>query len=136
MAISLSEALLRDDGCKEISMNRCLHFSLLVTLSMAIGEPVFANAVIAEPAAQGSRHLESRLALGPLQVSSPQASSARPWKAGNETATMPWSAPVGHHQPRAVDLPSTSAARQTPDEADAKLDRKIRDICQGCLPRG
>jgi hypothetical protein len=59
--------------------------------------------------------------------------SSVPWKAGHETASMPWSAPVGHHQPRAVDIPtSISASRQIPDEEDAKIDRKIRGICQGC----
>jgi hemolysin-activating ACP:hemolysin acyltransferase len=98
---------------------------------MAIKEPVRAATFVEAPAAQAIRHLESRLALA-----SPAVSSVRPWKAGNETATLPWSAPVGHHQPRAVDLPaSTSASRRPLDEEDANLDRKIRGICQGCLPR-
>jgi hypothetical protein len=112
-------------------MNRYLHLGLAVTLAMAIKEPVRAATFVEEPAARAFGHLESRVAL-----SSPEVSPVRPWKAGNETATLPWSAPVGHHQPRAVDLPtSTSASRQTLDEEDANLDRKIRDICQGCLPR-
>jgi hypothetical protein len=112
-------------------MNRYLHLSLVVMLSMAIEEPVRAATFVGEPAAPTFQHLETRAALA-----SPEVSPVRPWKAGNETATLPWSAPVGHHQPRAVDLPtSTSASRQIRDEADANLDRKIRGICQGCLPR-
>jgi hypothetical protein len=53
--------------------------------------------------------------------------------AGRETATRPWSAPVGHRQPRAADIPaSLSLSRQTLDQEDAYVDRKIRNICRGC----
>ena len=53
--------------------------------------------------------------------------------AGRETATRPWSAPVGHRQPRAADIPaSISASQQTLDQEDANVDRKIRNICRGC----
>ena len=52
--------------------------------------------------------------------------------ASNETATRPWSAPVGHRQPRAVDVPaSTSTPQQIIDQEDAIVDRKIRGICRG-----
>jgi hypothetical protein len=109
-------------------MKRSLHFGLLVTLSIAIQEPLRAAAISEEPAARPFRQSESMATLAPAQVS-----PDRPWKAGNETATLPWSAPVGHHQPRAVDLPtSTSASRQVLDEEEAKLDRKIGGICRGC----
>jgi len=54
-------------------------------------------------------------------------------RAGNETATRPWSAPVGHRQPGAADVPaSTSASWQILDQEDANVDRKIRSICRGC----
>jgi hypothetical protein len=51
--------------------------------------------------------------------------------AGHETATKPWSAPVGHRQPRAADIPA-SASQQTLDQEDAMVDRKISNICRGC----
>jgi hypothetical protein len=53
--------------------------------------------------------------------------------ASAETATRPWSAPVGHRQPRAADIPaSTTVSQQTLDQEDANVDRKIRNICRGC----
>ncbi|MBR0896442.1 hypothetical protein JQ616_15890 [Bradyrhizobium tropiciagri] len=53
--------------------------------------------------------------------------------ASNETATRPWSAPVGHRQPRAADIPAaTSTSQQLIDQEDAIVDRKIRGICRGC----
>ncbi len=53
--------------------------------------------------------------------------------ASNETATKPWSAPTGHRQPRAADLPaSLSAGQQNLDPEDAEVDRKIRGVCRGC----
>ena len=63
----------------------------------------------------------------------PSAPSARPWTAGNETATRPWSAPVGHHQPSAADVfVSTSASPPILDQEDANVDRIVRSICRGC----
>ena len=59
--------------------------------------------------------------------------SVRPWAAGNETATRPLSAPVGHHQPSAADVPtSTSASEQILDQEDANVDRIVRGVCRGC----
>jgi hypothetical protein len=53
--------------------------------------------------------------------------------ASNETATRPWSAPVGHRQPRAADLPgSLSNAQPNLDPDDAEVDRKIKAVCRGC----
>ncbi|QPF88244.1 hypothetical protein IC762_24630 [Bradyrhizobium genosp. L] len=58
---------------------------------------------------------------------------AAPAFASNETATRPWSAPVGHRQPRAADIPaSMSTPQQIIDQEDAMVDRKIRGICRGC----
>src|SRR5260370_2438372 len=54
-------------------------------------------------------------------------------KRGLETATRPWSAPVGHRQPRAADVPtSTSVSQQSLDEEDANIHRKINSVCPGC----
>jgi hypothetical protein len=58
---------------------------------------------------------------------------AAPAFASNETATRPWSAPVGHRQPRAVDIPaSISTSQQIVDQEDAIVDRRIKGICRGC----
>jgi len=60
-------------------------------------------------------------------------SSGRPWTPGNETATRPWSAPAGHHQPRAIDvLTSDSSFEQIFEDEDARVDRIVRNICRGC----
>jgi len=51
----------------------------------------------------------------------------------NETTTKPWSAPIGHRQPRAIDIPaSVSVHQQIIDPEDANVDRKIKGICRGC----
>jgi len=53
--------------------------------------------------------------------------------AGRETTKKPWLAPVGHRQPRAADVPaSRPPSRQTLDQEDADVDRKISNICRGC----
>jgi hypothetical protein len=54
-----------------------------------------------------------------------------PALAAGETATRPWSAPVGHRQPRAADIPA-AASQQSFDQEDAIVDRKISNICRGC----
>jgi hypothetical protein len=63
------------------------------------------------------------------------AASAPGAVAGNETATRPWSAPVGHCQLHAADNPSSSSestAQQFFDQEDATVDRKIQGVCRGC----
>jgi len=52
-------------------------------------------------------------------------------KRGLETMTRPWSAPVGHRQPRAADIPAP-ASQQSLDDEDANVDRKISGVCRGC----
>jgi hypothetical protein len=59
------------------------------------------------------------------------AATIAPALAAGETATRPWSAPVGHRQPRATDVPA-SASQQILDQEDAIIDRKISNICRGC----
>jgi hypothetical protein len=52
---------------------------------------------------------------------------------GKETTTRPWTAPVGHRQPHATDVPATALAMPDPlDQEDAIIDRKISGICRGC----
>jgi hypothetical protein len=59
------------------------------------------------------------------------AAIATPALAAGETATRPWSAPVGHRQPRADDIPP-SLSPQPLDQEGIDVDRKIRGICRGC----
>ncbi len=59
------------------------------------------------------------------------AAIATPALAAGETTTRPWSAPVGHRQPRTVDIPP-SVSPQPLDQEDIEVDRKIRGICRGC----
>ncbi|MBS0528654.1 MAG: hypothetical protein JSS22_04605 [Proteobacteria bacterium] len=45
------------------------------------------------------------------------------------------SAPIGHRQPRASDIPSENSKAGNPgniDPEEAALDRKIKSICRGC----
>jgi len=42
------------------------------------------------------------------------------------------SAPVGHRQPRASDVPSAQEKNYTESAEDKALDRKIKSICRGC----
>lgn len=53
------------------------------------------------------------------------------WKAGNETATLPWSAPRGHHQPRLLDIPA-SPIEDNLSEEDARIDRIVGNVCRNC----
>jgi hypothetical protein len=48
----------------------------------------------------------------------------------NETTTRPWSAPVGHRQPRAADVPASATAHIDPE--DAIVERAIKGVCRGC----
>ena len=48
----------------------------------------------------------------------------------NETTTRPWSAPVGHRQPRVADVPASATVHIDPE--DAIVDRKIKGVCRGC----
>ena len=78
---------------------------LAVILSAALASPVLAQAMVQQPRAYAS----------------------------NETMTRPWSAPVGHRQPRLADIPaSISASQQIIDQEDANVDRKISGVCRGC----
>lgn len=53
--------------------------------------------------------------------------------ASGETTTKPWMAPVGHRQPRAVDIPqSAMTSPQIIGQEDAAIDRKIKSVCRGC----
>jgi hypothetical protein len=116
-------------------------------LSTALATPVLAQAVIQEPGAYalyrpngdlGIAYTPSqRRELGAVgHGTGDTIASAPPVRsliAGNETSTRPWSAPVGHRQPRAADVPTpTSASQQSLDQEDANVDRIVRGVCRGC----
>jgi hypothetical protein len=141
----LAEALIRAGNCMETSMTRFTFLGVAAFLSTAIATPVLAQAVIQEPGAYAFHYPNGDLGIGstPSQrreavvagggaagASAPSVHSSR---AGRETATRPWSAPVGHRQPRVADVPpSTSTSQQILDPEDASVDRKIRNVCRGC----
>jgi hypothetical protein len=98
-------------------MTKRLLLSMSVILSTAIAAPVFAEAVVRVPDAyalylpkvevEGSAPPQRRdlpIVSHDTDDATASAPSVRPWRAGNETAIRPWSAPLGHHQPRAVDV--------------------------------
>jgi hypothetical protein len=74
--------------------------------------------------------LVATMATRALAPSTVHASSAN---ALDVTATRPWSAPIGHRQPRAIDIPaSVSVHQQIIDPEDVNVDRKIKGVCRGC----
>ena len=85
-------------------MTRYLIHSVSLVLSVAIAAPGFGQSMTA---------------------------SDHPWKAGNERATMPWSAPAGHHQPSATDIVDSNSVTIL-DQEDVKIDRLVKGVCRGC----
>jgi hypothetical protein len=129
------------------SMTRCSLLNVAVILSAAIATPVFAQTVTQERGAYALYLPDGDLRVGsaPSQRQDvpivshgtadamASAPSVRPRAAGKETATRPWSAPVGHHQPGTADVPApTSASEQSLDQEDANVDRIVRSVCRGC----
>jgi hypothetical protein len=126
--------------------NRSL-LSMSVILLTAIAAPSFAQSVAREPdayalyrpqvrtgietAAPEQRNVSIIIIRPDKTETMPSAPSLRPWKAGNEMATKPWSAPVGHHQPTAVNVLESDSQLRI-DQEDAKVDRVVRGICRGC----
>ena len=81
--------------------------------------------VLAETGIQGAATRTTGDAAAPLPLP--------PMKRGNETLTKPWSAPVGHGQPRAGEVPApTPLTEEMLGQEDANVDRTINNICRGC----
>lgn len=79
--------------------------------------------------------ISSKLLVALALVSTIGAASAQslhPSGAGKETSTRPWTAPVGHRQPHAADVPATTMGSQDFLQEDANVDRKIAGVCRGC----
>jgi|SRR5260370_1305033 len=127
-------------------MTKFAFLGVAAILSTALATPVLAQAVIQEPGAYAFSHPNADLGIGSTSSQRREAvfgrgtadamasaPSVRSSSAGSETLTRPWSAPVGHRQPRAADIPSsTTISQPTLDEEDANVDRKIRSVCRGC----
>ena len=99
---------------------------IAIVLSLMFAVPVSAQATVQESSpCQLSIDAHSGMAPAPTADALPR---------GCETATRPWSAPVGHRQPQAADIasPGVSSIDRTLLEEDAKIDRTIRGICRGC----
>jgi hypothetical protein len=116
-------------------MTRLTIAATAAILSLMSATPVFALPVTRESGTCPTSSPPPGMA-GPDRRASDAAApapSARPLPAGCETTTKPWSAPVGHRQPQAADVPaSPSPSEQTLDQEDANVDRVIRGICRGC----
>jgi hypothetical protein len=125
-----------------------IRFTLLgmtLILSTTLAAPILAQAVIREPGSYAFYHPNGDSRRGPTQAQRREevavgrgaanamalVSSFRPSMPGHETTTRPWSAPVGHRQPRAADVP-TSDSLSVLDQEDADVDRKISSVCRGC----
>jgi hypothetical protein len=119
---------------------KCSRLGTTIILSTAIVTPVFSQEVSqgAVTSVLSDSNASSGLKAAPSQRQSAvddksSVVSDRPWVPGNETATEPWSAPIGHHQPRALDVPTPpSAAERVLEEESARVDRIVRGICRGC----
>jgi hypothetical protein len=123
-------------------MTKRLLLGMAAILSTAIAAPGFARVVVHEPNAYALYLPNAGTGAGSVKPqrrdvsiangdTADAAPSVRPWKAGSETATMPWSAPIGHHQPTAAEIIG-SDSELTLDQEDAKVDRIVRGICRGC----
>jgi len=128
-------------------MTKFTLLSVVANLSTAIATTSLAQTAIREMGAYASYHQDGNLGIAPTPIqrremtvvgrgtadvmaSAPSIPSS---KRGLETTTRPWSAPVGHRQPRAADVPpSTSVSQHILDQEDANVDRKIRNVCRGC----
>jgi len=101
-------------------MKSFLPLGLAARLLVAVSPVSGAQALV------GEQHI-------PVVQSSNSVASVHPWKSGNETSTRPWLAPIGHHQPRAVDVPTSPASvEQYLSEEDMKIDRIIGNVCRNC----
>jgi hypothetical protein len=147
MRVQLSEARMRSGTTWSRSMTKFALLGLATILSTALAPPVLAQAVIQEPGAYAFYRPNGDLRIGSTPPRRREevvagrgtadamalAPSFHPSVAGKEITTRPWSAPVGHRQPRASDVfASTSASQYVLDQEDANVDRKIRGVCRGC----
>ena len=117
------------ERCAIVRRHSMTRFSIVETaaiLSVTLATPAFAQSATR---ASGACPLSSRAPVVVAAGVTAPAPSARPLPAGCETTTRPWSAPVGHRQPQAADVPPSD---RTLDQENANVDRIVRGICRGC----
>lgn len=71
------------------------------------------------------------LLSGPAVLAQSKSGTTSPTPSTTSSGSVP-SAPVGHRQPRASDVPSEQEKGYTESAEDKALDRKIKSICRGC----
>jgi hypothetical protein len=128
-------------------MTKCTILGVVAILSTAITTPGLAQALIQEPGAYALYHPNGNFGIASAPPRRREevvvgrgtadamalAPSFRPSIAGQETTTRPWTAPVGHRQPRAGDVPTpTAPSQQSLDQEDANVDRIVKSVCRGC----
>ena len=92
---------------------------------------MFASPLLAQPVRHESDACPASSA--PSGDAGPPAPSAAWLPPGCEKSTLPWSAPVGHRQPQANDVPQAmSWSERTLDNENAKVNRLIKGVCRGC----
>lgn len=106
-------------------MTRFALLGMTVALSLMCAVPVSAQAAVHEPSGCQLPHDAD---------GNPPAPTANPLPQGCETATLPWSAPVGHRQPQAADVTSSTkfSIDQAVKEENARIDEAIKRVCRGC----
>ena len=127
-------------------MTKFTLLGVVANLATGIATTSLAQTAIQEMGAYASYHQDGNLGIAPTPIQRREmtvvgrgtadvmaSAPSIPSSKGLETTTRPWSAPVGHRQPRAADVhTSTSASQQGLDEEDANVDRKIKGVCRGC----
>jgi hypothetical protein len=111
-----------------------IRFPLLTTAAMmtlSFAMPVSAQATVREPPV-------CHMPIEALDGGTPPAPTVRAVPTGCEITTRPWSAPVGHRQPQAIDVEAkdVTSSISSIDEAlvqeNARIDRLIQGVCRGC----
>jgi hypothetical protein len=143
----LSERLCAMGARWRHAMNTRTILSVVAILSRAITTPGIAQAVIQVPGAHAFYRPNAHLGIASAPTQRREAvvvgrgtaeamalpPSFRPSTPGKETTTRPWTAPVGHRQPRADDVPTpTTPSQQSLDQEDANVDRIVSNVCRGC----
>ena len=108
-------------------MTRSTLNATIAILSLMLAATVTARAAVRQPAI-------CRLPIEALNDAGPPAPTANALPPGCETSTLPWSAPVGHRQPQAIDVSSSASSSidQAVLEENARIDEVIKGVCRGC----
>lgn len=106
-------------------MTRLAFHGMTIVLLLMCGAPVSTQAALQKP---------TTCRLLPDAEGRPPAPTAELLPQGCETATLPWSAPVGHRQPQSADVTSSAASSfdQAVAEENARADQAIKGVCRGC----